>query len=121
MSSIKDVLLEGFKHTLSMTLSLHLIGRCLLGDLGIDKVVEVGGEAFEGEVRVLCQHICSQIIVVMLDVEQQQIREGLCRVRSHIRLYTHNLWLYISLNFRYQVDRELAVVGTAVSRSHWWD
>ena len=51
----------------------HLIWRGLLGDLCVDEVVEVGGEGLVGEVCVLSQHVCCQVIVLGAD----ELEEGL--------------------------------------------
>ena len=49
-----------------------------MSDLGVDEVVQVGGEAFEGEVRVFGQYVCCQVIVVVFDVQQEKIGKCLC-------------------------------------------
>ena len=61
-----------------MQILYYLIGGGLLGDLGINEVVEIGREALEGEVSVLSQHICCEVIVVVLYVEQEKVGKGLC-------------------------------------------
>ena len=58
--------------------SIHLIRWSLLSDFGVDEVVQVGGEAFEGEMRVLGQYVCCQVIVVVFDVQQEKIGKRLC-------------------------------------------
>ena len=50
--------------------------RCLLGDEGLEKVVEVGAEKFVGEVGVLGQDVGRQVVVFVLAVEEQQVPEG---------------------------------------------
>ena len=53
--------------------------RGLLCDHGIDEVVEIRGETLECQVRVLSQHICCQVIVVVLDVQQEKVGKRLCQ------------------------------------------
>ena len=60
------------------TIEAHLIWGGLLSDLGINEVKEIGRETLEREVRVFSQHICCQVKVLVLYVEQEQISKCLC-------------------------------------------
>ena len=66
---------DPFKKGLCTT---YLMWRGLLCDHGIDEVIEIRGETLECQVRVLSQHICCQVIVVVLDVQQEKVGKRLC-------------------------------------------
>ena len=55
---------------------VRLFRRCLLGDEGLEKVVEVWAEKFVGQVGVLGQDVGRQVVVFILAVEEQQVPEG---------------------------------------------
>eukprot|EP00906_Rhabdomonas_costata_P030122 RCo042518 len=63
-------------------LPVGLLGRGLAGDACVQEVVQVLGEVLEAQVGVVRQNIRCEVVVLVLDVQDEQVLEGLCGERG---------------------------------------